>query len=68
MNHMHVPHTVAMPHCAGQRYAHNLHIGMGMRVETLARCDHVVIQHPQLAKIHAQGIVVIRKTKRVVCL
>ena len=61
-----VPHAVFMFERPAQRDRNDLHLAVRMQVEPHSRSDRVVVQNPQRPEMDARGIVITRKTERMV--
>lgn len=63
---LHVPHAVAVAERTFERNRHDLHVIVGMRPESFARGDRIVVEHPQGAEMDSPGVVISGKTERMV--
>lgn len=61
-----VPHAVAVAERTFERNRHDLHVIVGMRPESFARGDRIVVEHPQGAEMDSPGVVISGKTERMV--
>ena len=63
--HFRMAHRIAVAEFPFHHHRDDLHVPVRMHAKSLARGDGVVVDHPQGAKPHPIGIVVIAKGKRV---
>src|SRR5262249_24498108 len=59
-----VPHAVAVLQRAVEHVGHDLHIRVRMHGKSPSAGHAVVVHHPQRAKVHVLGIIVVGKGKR----
>jgi DNA-binding transcriptional LysR family regulator len=65
-DHPSIAHRVPMFQLAAQNVSNDFHVPMRMRVETHARHDEVVVDHPQRAVTHPIRIIVVREAESVI--
>ena len=61
LNGLDIAHAVFVRQCARRDIGNDFHILMTMRAKPPPWSDKVFIDHPQVAKTHVQGVVIVSK-------